>query len=397
MASAILTGYGPSNLWQNLAFDGNEKKFEIWETKILGYMKLKKLKNVFVTEDEVTADQKETAFAELIQFLDERSLTLVLREANDDGRKAWKILKEHYASGSKPRIITLYTQLTTLQKSHSEIVTDYLLRAESITMSLRAAGEQVSDSLLVAMVLKGLPDEYKPFVAVTSQSDSVEDFQKFKSSLKNFEETENSRSKMTNSQQNSVMKTQIRNQWSNNNKEDQIVCYNCQMPGHKSNNCDQKKKSRYCKTCKTNSHWTHKCRKRNKDNLNKTSATASDNVPPEEHSFLFKVNAEGMSLNTSTETFLVDCGATTHIVNHDTNFIDYEASFNPSDHYVELADGSIKNNVAKKRGTVMTKLQTSDGTYVDVKLCNVLYVPSYPQNIFSVQVATKRGCNVIFL
>ena len=50
--------------------------------------------------------------------------------------------------------------------------------------------------------------------------------------------------------------------------------------------------------------------------LNKTSATASDNVPPEEHSFLFKVNAEGMSLNTSTETFLVDCGATTHIVNH---------------------------------------------------------------------------------
>ena len=62
---------------------------------------------------------------------------------------------------------------------------------------------------------------------------------------------------MTNSQQNSVMKTQIRNQWSNNNKEDQIVCYNCQMPGHKSNNCDQKKKSRYCKTCKTNSHWTN--------------------------------------------------------------------------------------------------------------------------------------------
>ena len=135
-----------------------------------------------------------------------------------------------------------YTLNSPLQKSHSEIVTDYLLRAESITMSLRAAGEQVSDSLLVAMVLKGLPDEYKAFVAVTSQSDSVEDFQKFKSSLKNFEETENSRSKMTNSQQNSVMKTQIRNQWSNNNKEDQIVCYNCQMPGHKSNNCDQKKK-----------------------------------------------------------------------------------------------------------------------------------------------------------
>ena len=62
---------GPCNLWQNLAFDGNKRKFKIWETKILGYTKLKKLKNIFVSEDEITADQNETAFAELIQFLDE--------------------------------------------------------------------------------------------------------------------------------------------------------------------------------------------------------------------------------------------------------------------------------------------------------------------------------------
>ena len=39
-----LTGYGPSSLWQNLVFNGDERKFEVWETKILGYMKLKKLK-----------------------------------------------------------------------------------------------------------------------------------------------------------------------------------------------------------------------------------------------------------------------------------------------------------------------------------------------------------------
>ena len=75
-----------------------------------------------------------------------------MREAKDEGRKAWKILKEHYASGSKPRIITLYNELTTLQKSASETITDYLLRAENSATSLRAVNEQVSDSLLVAMV-----------------------------------------------------------------------------------------------------------------------------------------------------------------------------------------------------------------------------------------------------
>ena len=35
-------------------------------------MKLKKLKNIFTTEEEITDEQNETAYAELIQFLDER-------------------------------------------------------------------------------------------------------------------------------------------------------------------------------------------------------------------------------------------------------------------------------------------------------------------------------------
>ena len=59
-----------------------------------------------------------------------------MREAQDDGIKAWQILKEHYASGSKPRIIILYNELTTLNKSYSETITDYLLRAENAATSL---------------------------------------------------------------------------------------------------------------------------------------------------------------------------------------------------------------------------------------------------------------------
>jgi len=85
MATQTLTSYGPSSLWQRLSFDGNEKKFELREKNILGYMTLKKLKKVFTTEDDITAEVNETAYAELVQFLDERSLTLVIRDAKDDG------------------------------------------------------------------------------------------------------------------------------------------------------------------------------------------------------------------------------------------------------------------------------------------------------------------------
>ena len=133
----ILTGYGPSTQWQNLIFDGDERKFETWEVKILGYMKLRKLKETLVGTDDADEDKNETAFAELIQFLYERSLSLVIREAKNDERKAFKILKEFYAGSSKPRVITLYNQLTTLTKRESESVTDYMIRAEKAASTLK--------------------------------------------------------------------------------------------------------------------------------------------------------------------------------------------------------------------------------------------------------------------
>ena len=76
-----------------------------------------------------------------------------MRDAVNDGREAVKILREHYRGKT---IISLYTELTSLRMKDSESVTDYILRAESSATSLKSAGETISDSLLIAMVLKGL-------------------------------------------------------------------------------------------------------------------------------------------------------------------------------------------------------------------------------------------------
>ena len=67
------------------------------------------------------------AFAKLVQFLDDKSLSLVMRDAADDGKKALEILRQHYAGTGKPRIITLYTELTSLLKRAGESVTDYVI------------------------------------------------------------------------------------------------------------------------------------------------------------------------------------------------------------------------------------------------------------------------------
>jgi hypothetical protein len=66
------TGYGPRRdipgRYGRLLFDGDERKYEQWEIKFLGYMRLQKLRDTIVAsdEDEVSDDKNAEAFAELI-------------------------------------------------------------------------------------------------------------------------------------------------------------------------------------------------------------------------------------------------------------------------------------------------------------------------------------------
>ena len=115
---------------------------------------------------------------------------MVIRDAMDDGRKALKILRDYYLGISKLKVISLYTELTTLSKRDSECVTDYMLRAETAASSLKSAAEVISDSLLIAMILKGLPSEYKTLCTVITKKDKELTFAEFKVALRSFEETE---------------------------------------------------------------------------------------------------------------------------------------------------------------------------------------------------------------
>ena len=42
-------------------------------------------------------------------------------------------------------------------KGSDETVTEYIIRAQTVATNLKTAGENTNDSLLVAMVIKGLP------------------------------------------------------------------------------------------------------------------------------------------------------------------------------------------------------------------------------------------------
>ena len=523
--SASSRGYGPAqhNSWMKnrLYFDGDQRKFELWHVKFMGYLKLRGLKDivdpptsnvassttaaVVATTGQTTggdadggtptttgtttpavvdtSDKNAEVYAELIQFLDDRSLSLVMRDAPDDGKKAMGILREHYMGKGKPRVVTLWTQLTTLVRGPSEDVTDYIIRAENSVAALRNAGEVVSDSLLIAMVLKGLPSAFKPFEVVVTQNHDVLTFSDFKIALRNYEDsTENARITRENDAD-SVKHLHHRRSGGgggpqgfpprsggNHDKHDSggggVVCHTCGKPGHKSPSCNKKNK-KWCKICQNGSHYTKNCRNKNQNNdqQNKSSANRMEG---HQHSFQFVMksidnsetvnnnddnavvleNSEVKTSNTDAvdtddtvvlensevktndtvaihdshesemkpcksndldvnssvssddqdpdSTYLVDSGATRHSTFDDDKFISVDQDFKPHQHTIELADGTKTTGMALKKGTIEISLKNSDGEIVTGTLDDVLHVPSFPQNIFSVKAALKKKSSVHF-
>ena len=404
MGDQQTTGYGPSGAtgrYSRLFFDGDANKFELWKQKFLGYLKIKKLKNVISEAkpadpaQDAWAEKNEEVYAELIQLLDDTSLTLVMRDAEDDGRKAFEILQNHYMGASKPRIIALYMELTTLSKTRDESLTNYMLRAETAAAALKTNKETVSDSLLMAMVMKGLPDEYKSFIVVMNQIEETElTFQDFKKQLRSFEETEKARSGSNG--EDSVMKNRAfyKSRGEQEKRPFNAKCYSCGKVGHKSSDCRDKQENKlWCNTCRSSSHNDEACRGRRRD-ANKSLADSYHTDRPEEHTFAFMIGDENH--DKTTNNILVDCGATSHIITDKSLFKSFDESFRPENHMIELADGTRETGVAQKRGEAVIHLKDSTGRVIPVVLKNSLFVPTYPLHIFSVRAATDAGAAVIF-
>ena len=95
-----------------------ERKFG---KQFLGYLYTLDLKDAILgknlNEDKTDTERNEEAYAELVQFLDATSLSL-MKEASDNRREVLRILHDHYAGNGKLRIISLYTKLMSIEKGN---------------------------------------------------------------------------------------------------------------------------------------------------------------------------------------------------------------------------------------------------------------------------------------
>lgn len=380
------TGYGPRT---RPYFDGCDELFELWEEKFRAYLRLQKLHEV-LTADSTSVDSSKNAdvYCELVQCLDDKSLSLIIRDAKNDGRKSLEILHDHFLGSSKPRIISLYCELTALHMKECENVTEYILRAEKTSTSLLNAGETISDSLLVAMVLKGLPESFKAFSTVITQRDGDSmTFPKFKSALRSFEESEKIRESSQSDKQETVFKMSGRS----------IKCYACGKQGHIRSEC-KNRTEKWCNFCKSRTHDTKYCRRL--ENNNSTNTVCEDQSLVHDDSYFFHVTVANFNSEKHKEdtncNLLVDCGATAHIICDRSKFIKVDKSFNSEKHFIELADGTRKNGIVSAKGDAKVTLKDSSGNETQVILKNALCIPSFTQNILSVRSITEAGASLTF-
>lgn len=407
---ASVTGYGPSHVgqrWFRLLFDGEEKNYELWETRFLAHMELRGLRDTIMEVPTIDAndaaalaedeEKNGEAYAELVQCLDNKSLSLVMRDASRDGRKALEILRRHYAGKDKPRVVSLYCELSSLHKASNETITDYIIRAETIFTSLRRADETISDGLQIAMVVKGLPDSYKPFVVHITQTDDAVTFGEFKIKLRSYESTEKYGKSDVSSGDDNVMKSSgvTRERGRGRGKKmdmSEVECYGCGRKGHYQRTCpDESQAKREDRKWDTPQRGKGRGRGRGRDYMKKAGGE-----PEAESTFCFFRMSDCPTQSGNKKGLMVDCGATTHMINDATKFKTVDRSFRPEDHMIELADGTKVSGMAKMRGDAEVCLLDSEGRQVRTRLKQALYIPSFPQNIFSVKAATANGAEVHF-
>ena len=389
---------------QRLYFNGDSSQFKVWETRFTNYLytldksiyKALMPKVNGVNDDADFDDKNRRAYAELVQVLDEKSMMMIINDNSNDGRQAFKTLRAHYASTEKPRVLTLYEELTTLQMSDSEDITDYIIRAETAATGLRAAEETISDNLVIAMILKGLPPMYKPFTVVHTQLDKYKTLVDFKAALVNFSNTENMSS--TPSQSCVMASKHNTGEYVNKGKNNKFQCLSCSQFGHKSRDCELKA-DLFCNFCRNSGHVESVCFKKKKHKKPSKSSTSGAHSSSVSSNYSFTLNAfpETDSVNhCKTGKFLVDCGATSHIVNDRAFFQTFDKNFKPECHFIELANGQRSNEFAKAMGTAVFTVTDSNGKECTFTLNNALYVPQFPVNLFSVRVATDAGAKFIF-
>lgn len=254
-------------------------------------------------------------------------------------------------------------------------------KLENITYRLQSLGHKIDETMIISKILVTLPEDYKFFSTAWESTHSAERTLTNLTARLLAEETKNKKSNET---EGTVAFYSGHPKYN----KSKIKCFKCGNMGHMARTCFKNgggsgsgnnpgnRRPKQCPICKKTNHEEEDCFFRKKgrpeESKNKTAFFVENNEQNLEIEFEKK----------SLSNFVVDSGATTHMVNN-KNILS------------EIKDYKSEIGIAKKN----QKLEAEAVGTVNGEQCilnEVLYVPELSKNLLSVHAVTERDGEVTF-
>ena len=107
-------------------------------------------------------------------------------------------------------------------------------------------------------------------------------------------------------------------------------------------------------------------------------------------SFVFGIN-DRPQRTVESKRVMVDTRATSHIIKDTERFKNFDDSFQPDNHFIELADGTKTNGVALRRGDAEICLVNANGNMESVTLKGALSIPPTHSIYFLASLPRQTG------
>ena len=104
-----------------------------------------------------------------------------------DGAQAWVVLTKRFRSFERPRLQKLVSEHTSLVEKDNKNLIEDITRAEELQNNLKQVNEGLSDKMVTSILLKGLPNEFDPFVTLAKYSSGNKSLDELKRDVINFD------------------------------------------------------------------------------------------------------------------------------------------------------------------------------------------------------------------
>lgn len=341
------------------------RKQNLWKKVIIGDRPTPELSTAGVIENQKAIDDWDDLDDEArgtIGLLVEDDQLGHIRKAKT-AKTTWEALKEYHEKDSYTNRTTLMRTICGMKLDEGGDAVTHINRMRDLFSRLYDLGEeQLSERWSSAMLLRSMPSSYDPLIiAIESRKEDEITFAMVQQRIISEYERRDVEKGGTSD---SVLKTVAK----------VGSCYFCKNRGHQKKDCIKYKA------------WLAKQGNSHKG-ASGSGARSSDRVNTvDESNFLFLVGGTQRK-----EGWIVDSGATRHVVNNKAFFTKFDETYQSS---VELANGQAASVNGIGTGTIT--FLGEDGCIRNAEATEVLYAPKLVGNVLSVRQLARNGFKVEF-